>query len=277
MNNVLATTLCAAIALLIALTSLFASASEPASTAKNSAVIEYQYRVIASFPHSTTVFTQGLEFHQGILFESAGKRGESRLIKRSLENLEPIQTHYLDSRYFSEGLTLLKGRLYQLTWQSQQGFIYNPETLQATGKFTIKGQGWGMANNGSELIISNGTSQLDFIDPKDFSVKRSIDVHFEGRAVKNLNELEWIDGIIYANIWQSNWIIMIDPDSGNVVGKVLMKNLLPRSSMTATTDVLNGIAYDHEKKRLLVTGKYWPRIYHIELIPAPKPSPQAEN
>jgi glutamine cyclotransferase len=257
--------LCHVFILSALLTPFFTTASEKSSI--KTAVIEYQYRVVTSYPHSTTVFTQGLEFHQGILFESAGKRGESRLIKRRLENTEPIQIHNIDDQYFSEGLTLLKEKLYQLTWESQQGFIYNPKTLEAIGKFTINGQGWGMTNNGSELIISNGTSQLSFIHPESFAVIRSIDVHFEKKPVKNLNELEWVNGVIYANIWQSNWIIMIDPANGNVIGKVLMNNLLPRSSVTTTTDVLNGIAYDHVQKRLLVTGKYWPKIYHIELTP----------
>lgn len=187
------------------------------------------------------------------------------VLKRTLDNNQALQVYRLDKQLFAEGITLLKNRLYQLTWKSQRGFIYDTDTLQPMAEFNIKGQGWGITNNGQQLIISNGSNQLTFINPSDFQVSHTLAVSIEGKALDKLNELEWIDGLIYANIWQSNWIVMIDPDNGNVVGKIYLKDLLPKNLKTAKTDILNGIAYDREQKRLLVTGKYWPRIYHIEL------------
>ena len=230
-------------------------------------VIEYRYQVVEHFPHDPMLFTQGLEFHDGILYESAGRRGQSQVLTRTLDNPQPIRQHRLDKRYFAEGITLLDQQLYQLTWQSQQGFIYNATSLKPGGKFTIKGEGWGLTNNGKELIVSNGSSNIQFIDPDNFNVLRNIIVRFKGIAVDKINELEWVDGLIYANIWQSQWLIMIDPDNGQVVGKVLLKDLLPEEQRTRKTDVLNGIAYDKDKKRLLVTGKYWPTLFHITLSP----------
>ncbi|MEH6556368.1 MAG: glutaminyl-peptide cyclotransferase [Oceanicoccus sp.] len=228
-------------------------------------VIEYHYRVVASYPHATEIFTQGLEYRHGLLYESAGRRGHSQIAKRSLNAVDPITAKPLSDHFFGEGLSLLDSQLFQLTWQSGRGFIYDPDTLDKIGDFPINGEGWGMTNDGHYLIISNGSSQLSFIDPKTFSIVRTLNVSFEGNLLTNINELEWIDGVIYANIWQSDWIVMIDSETGNVVGKVFLKNLLPDSLRSDKTDVLNGIAFDHKEKRLLVTGKYWPRIYHIEL------------
>ncbi|WP_169714011.1 glutaminyl-peptide cyclotransferase [Oceanicoccus sagamiensis] len=233
-------------------------------------VIEYQYQIVEQFQHDPQLFTQGLEFHDGILYESAGQRGASQLLSRTLDNPTPLQQHSLDKRYFAEGITLLKQQLYQLTWQAQQGFIYNPSTLEQTAQFTITGEGWGLTNNGEALIMSNGSSQLQFIDPVSFKTLRTLTVTFENNPVEKLNELEWVNGLIYANIWQSQWIIMIDPDNGQVVGKVFLKDILPKHQRNPKTDVLNGIAYDRAKQRLLVTGKYWPTLFHISLTPITK-------
>jgi glutamine cyclotransferase len=230
-------------------------------------VIEYQYRVLTTYPHDTNIFTQGLEFHQGVLYESAGQTGRSMLLTRALEQTPAIQQHRLRAQFFAEGITVLNKHIYQLTWKSQRGFIYDQDTLQPKAEFSYKGEGWGITNDGEQLIISNGSHQLQFIDPMDFSLKRTLDVKFENKPLHNINELEWVDGLIYANIWQSNWIVMIDPHTGHVVGKVSLKGLLPDHLRTEQTDVLNGIAYDRNKKRLLVTGKNWPQLFHIELIP----------
>jgi glutamine cyclotransferase len=235
------------------------------SLAAKTPVIEYHYRVITSYPHSIEIFTQGLEYRRGLLYESAGRRGHSQIAKRPLNAIDPITAKPLSDRFFGEGLSLLGNQLFQLTWQSGRGFIYDPDTLNKIGDFPVNGEGWGMTNDGEYLIISNGSSQLSFIDPKTFSIVRTLNVSFEGNLLANINELEWIDGVIYANIWQSDWIVMIDSVTGDVVGKVFLKNLLPDSLRSKKTDVLNGIAFDHKEKRLLVTGKYWPRIYHIEL------------
>ena len=251
--------------ILLAFISSLTSACPTVNPEKINTIIEYQYKVIARYPHNPNVFTQGLEFYRGELFESAGRRGHSKVLKRTLTSSKPIHQHRLAKQFFAEGITLLNDQLFQLTWQSKRGFIYNPNTLQLTGDFTIKGEGWGMTNNGKQLIISNGSHQLTFIDPKDFSVRNIVDVTFDNKPLNNINELEWVDGLIYANIWQSDLIVMIDPKTGKVVGKVLLSNLLPVHLKTVTTNVLNGIAYDRRNKRLLVTGKNWPLLFHIEL------------
>ncbi len=232
-------------------------------------VIEYQYHVVERFEHDPELFTQGLEFHNGVLYESAGQYGQSQVITRTLDQPQPLLQHRLHRRYFAEGITLLNQQLYQLTWQSRQGFIYDPVSLKPKGKFTVKGEGWGLTNNGKELIMSDGSSRLQFIDPATFEVLRTITVRFENSTIDKINELEWIEGLIYANIWQSQWLVMINPDNGQVVGKVFLNDLLPKEQRTAKTDVLNGIAYDKDKKRLLVTGKYWPTLFHITLSPKP--------
>jgi|TARA_B110000908_G_scaffold154664_1_gene192187 glutamine cyclotransferase len=251
--------------LLIILLSCLSSVSLANPLIKKSSVIEYQYHIVASYPHSTEIFTQGLEYRRGLLYESAGQRSQSRVTKRSLNAAKPIKTTPLLQRYFGEGLSLLNNQLFQLTWQSGRGFIYHPDTLEKIGDFPIDGEGWGLTNNGQHLIVSNGSSQISFVDPENFSIVRTLNVTFDGIPVPKINELEWVDGVIYANIWQSDWIVMIDSQSGYVVGKVFLKNLLPDELRSAKTDVLNGIAFDHQEQRLLVTGKYWPRIYHIEL------------
>lgn len=230
-------------------------------------IVTYQYRVVASYPHDTGVFTQGLIYRDGALYESAGQYGESRLLKRTLTDSTPYREHRLPPALFAEGITLLNGRIYQLTWRSHHGFIYDQETLTPLGEFGFSGEGWGLTDNGQHLIVSDGTDRLSFIDPTGFKVIRTIDVRLNGKPVYRLNELEWIDGKLYANIWQTNWIIIIDPESGAVEGRVRLHDILPKELRTRKTDVLNGIAYDREKRRLLVTGKYWPRLYHIELTP----------
>lgn len=230
-------------------------------------VVNYQYRVIANFPHDRSVFTQGLVYHQNTLYESAGHYGQSRLLARNLQSSDPLQQHSLPDDLFAEGITIMGDKLYQLTWRSGRVFVYNPETFEPLREFAIAGEGWGITHNQRELIVSNGSAQLQFIDPETFKVLRRLTVTLDGKPVSQLNELEWVNNRIYANVWQSNWIIMIDPSSGAVTGKVRLNHLLPDDLRTATTDVLNGIAYDDESGRLLVTGKYWPRIYHIELVP----------
>ena len=239
----------------------------------------YSYRIIETFPHATDVFTQGLVYQDNTLFESAGMYGESRLLTRTLDNIAPLKQQTLDQRLFAEGITILGDSIYQLTWKSRRGFIYDKNSLQLTGEFKVAGEGWGITDDGHQLIISDGSNQLFFMNPVDFKVTKTLQVYYHGNPVKQLNELEWIDGRIYANIWGSDWIVMIDPNSGDVTGKVHLDKLLPDELRTYRTDVLNGIAFDTQKRRLLVTGKYWPRLYHIELIaPADSPpSPSAGN
>ena len=189
------------------------------------------------------------------------------VLVRNLESIKPIKIVPLENHLFGEGITILNQRLYQLTWQSQRGFIYDANSLALTGEFQIKGQGWGITNDGRQLIISNGSDRLTFLNPKTFDIVDRVKISYHGRPIDNLNELEWIDGAIYANIWLTDWIVMIDPESGKVTGRVSLKGLLPDGLRTAKTNVLNGIAYDRKARRLFVTCKYWPRLYHIELAP----------
>lgn len=224
-------------------------------------VIEYQYRVIKQYPHSSGSFTQGLEIYQGQLLESAGQYGQSSLSLRPLASSQPLRAQPLSPQFFAEGISQLDGRIYQLTWKSGKVFVYDADSFKTLSTFTIDGEGWGLANNGKQLIMSDGSSQLHFIDPQNFNRLRSLTVRHQGQPVKYLNELEWVEGKIYANIWQSDWIIIIDPQSGQVIGKVNLRALRQPGS-----NVLNGIAYDQASQRLYVTGKYWPQLYQIELF-----------
>lgn len=235
------------------------------TTLKPATVVDYRYRVVADYPHDASLFTQGLEFHNTTLFESGGHYGQSRLLTRKLNSSQTIAQHALKQRYFAEGLTVLNDKIYQLTWRAQRGFIYHRESLQPIGEFQYRGEGWGLCNDGQSLIISNGSARLQFINPHTFELERNIKVTLDGQPVYKLNELEWVDGLIYANVWQSDWIVMIDPVSGNVVGRVDLSHLLTRKQQKHA-DVLNGIAYDSQQKRLFVTGKNWPSLFEIELI-----------
>lgn len=226
------------------------------------AVIEYQYRVIKQYPHAREIFTQGLEIYKGQLLESAGQYGRSSLTQRTLEASVPLKSHSVPANYFAEGISQINGRIYQLTWKSGTVFVYEADSFKTLPSLAIEGEGWGLSNDGKALIMSNGSNQLHFIDPEDFSIQRSLKVSHQGKPVNYLNELEWVEGNIYANIWQTDWIVIIDPQSGHVTGKVNLKNLKPAGS-----DVLNGIAYDQANRRLYVTGKYWPHLYQIELLP----------
>jgi glutamine cyclotransferase len=239
----------------------------PFSSYSADQLAQYGFRVVQSYPHSSKVFTQGLEFHNGLIYEGAGQRGESKVLKRRLDSIEPIEFVNLENVLFGEGITILDQRLYQLTWKSGRGFIYDAHTLEPKGEFKLPGDGWGLSNNGQQLIMSDGSDTLSFIDTDSLAVVKRLKVRYRGRPLTRLNELEWVNGVIYANIWQTDWIVMIDPQSGNVVGRLSLKGLLPKNVRTSRTDVLNGIAYDNETGRLFVTGKYWPRLYQIELVP----------
>lgn len=228
-------------------------------------VTDYRYSIIRSYPHAPDVFTQGLEFHRGMLYESSGGYGKSRMIKRTLESAQPARVTFMPKYLFGEGITLFGGRLYQLTWRAQRGFIYDPDDLALLDDFQVTGEGWGLTNDGEQLISSDGSDTLYYLDPQDFSVRRRLLVTLGGKPLTRLNELEWIDDLIYANVWRTDWIVMIDPMSGQVVGRVGLHRLLPDELRSNRTGVLNGIAYDRERKRLLVTGKNWPRLYHIAI------------
>jgi len=227
----------------------------------------YSYQVIGSFPHDKGAYTQGFEYNNGYFLEGTGQYGESSLRKTLPGTGDIIKFRNLSSDLFGEGITLLNGKIYQLTYRSQVGFIYDAETFEQLQKFFYQNrEGWGLCNNGSELIMSDGTHMLYFIDPQYFSVNRKIEVFDNVSEVDSLNELEFINGIIYANRYMTNEIVMIDPLTGKVTGRADMRGLLKAGDRHPQIDVLNGIAWDNEQKRLFVTGKYWPRIFRVELI-----------
>jgi len=225
------------------------------------------YRVVATYPHDTNAFTQGLEFDHGVLYEGTGLYRQSTLRRVALESGVPEQVIALDDQYFGEGITVLDGKVYQLTWREQIALVYDQATLALVGSLAYTGEGWGLTNDGTSLIMSDGSSRLYFRDPATFAVTREIEVRGGRGPVQNLNELEYIDDLVYANVWQSDTLVQINPVSGAVVGVVDLRGLLsPAEARRA--DVLNGIAWDAEAKRLFVTGKRWPKLFQIQLTSA---------
>lgn len=229
--------------------------------------VSYRFRVVKSYPHDRKAYTQGLVYHNGFFYEGTGQQGESSLRKVDPETGKVLSQVNLDGSLFGEGVALLGDRIYQLTWTSKVGFVYEMETLRQINRIYYQTQGWGLATIGDSLVMSDGTNVIWFLDP-DFNVLSSVDVWDNKGMVDNLNELEMIDGELWANIWQTDRIARIDPVTGKVLGYVELNNLLPREERTPATDVLNGIAWDAEGRRLFVTGKYWPRLYEITVSPA---------
>jgi glutamine cyclotransferase len=227
------------------------------------------YEVMAVYPHDPDAFTQGLIYRDGYLYESTGRYGESSLCKVDLDSGQVLQKVNLDPDFFGEGLTDWDDRLIQLTWRKGVGFIYDVEDFSVLGSFELPTEGWGLSQDGEQLIMSDGSSSLFFLNPETFEVTSSVTVIDHGYEIYQLNELEYIQGQVFANIWQTNDIIRIDPDTGEVLGWIDLSGILPEEVHTDTTDVLNGIAYDQKTDRLFVTGKYWPYLYEIRLIPIP--------
>ena len=221
-------------------------------------------RVLASYPHDPGAFTQGLVVHDGQLYESTGQYGHSSVRRVDLETGRVEQLKPLNFTYFGEGLTILDGRIYQLTWKSQTAFVYDVASFDLLDTLSYRGEGWGLTHDGSSLIVSNGSAILTFYDPRSFEVRRTVEVRGPDGPVSMLNELEFIDGEIWANIWYDDRVVRIDPDSGAVLGWVELGQLLPRMQRNRDA-VLNGIAYDADAGRLFVTGKYWPQLFEIEL------------
>lgn len=229
--------------------------------------VTYRYRVVKSFPHDRKAYTQGLVYDNGFFYEGTGQQGESSLRKVEPETGKVLSQVSLDGSLFGEGVALLGDRIYQLTWTSKVGFVYEKETLRQINRIYYQTQGWGLTTMGDSLVMSDGTNLIWFLDA-DFNVLSSVDVWDNKGVVDNLNELEIIDGELWANIWQTDRIARIDPRTGKVLGYVELNNLLPREEREPMTDVLNGIAWDAEGRRLFVTGKYWPRLYEITVLPA---------
>jgi len=230
-----------------------------------STIPAYTYEVVNTWPHQRNAFTQGLVFLDGTLLESTGLNGRSSLRRVDLQTGNVLQRTEVPSEYFAEGLAALDGKLYQLTWQNHKGFVYDLHSFQLEGEFTYQGEGWGLTTDGHWLIMSDGTDQIRFIDPKTFKEDRRITVTANGQPVTRLNELEYVKGEIYANIWTTDEVVRIDPATGQVVGSIDFSGLLAPEDRDRTTDVLNGIAYDPAGDRLWVTGKNWPKLFEVRL------------
>jgi glutamine cyclotransferase len=228
--------------------------------------IIYRYHVVKSFPHDKHAYTQGLVYDNGVFYEGTGQQGESSLRKVDPETGEVISQVNLDASLFGEGVALLGDRIYQLTWTTKVGFVYDKATMQLINKIYYQTQGWGLTTMGDTLLMSDGTNVIWFLDP-DFNVLSSVEVWDNKGSVDNLNELEMINGELWANIWQTDRIARIDPVTGKVLGYVELTNILHREDRSPETDVLNGIAWDAEHKRLFVTGKYWPKLFEITVTP----------
>jgi glutaminyl-peptide cyclotransferase len=229
--------------------------------------VEYTYKVIGTFPHDYNAYTQGFEYHDGYFFEGTGQYGQSSLRKIIPGTGDIIKLRNLASDLFGEGITLLKGRIYQITYRSRVGFIYDASSFEQIQKFYYQNlEGWGLTNDGNQIIMSDGTNIIYFLDPEYFSANRKIEVCDNVSELDSLNELELINGVIYSNRYLTNEIVMIDPATGKVTGRADMKGLLKKEDIRDNTDVLNGIAWDGESHRLFVTGKNWPKIFQVELI-----------
>ena len=235
----------------------FAAAQQPGS---------YKLKVLETLPHDRNAYTQGLFFHEGVLYESCGQYGQSHFRKSDLATGKVLRRLNFDPKYFVEGSCVLNNYLYILTWQEHKCFIYDIRTLNYLGELPNFTEGWGLTTNGKELIMSDGTSTLYTLDPMTFAVKSKVVVKLNGKPMMYLNELEYINGEIWANVYCTDTILRIDPATGTVKGVVDCQNLLPRHLKTSTTDVLNGIAYNPATKSLYLTGKNWPKMYKVEVV-----------
>ena len=224
------------------------------------------YRIINTYPHDPRAFTQGLVFADDFLYEGTGLRGQSSLRKVDLETGNILQIRELPARFFGEGITIYGNRLIQLTWRARVGFVYDKETFQLLNKFNYPTEGWGITHDGNSLIMSDGTSVLHLLDPQNFTAVGRIEVHDMDGPVSRLNELEYVRGEIYANVWRTDRIARISPQTGAVLGWIKLDGLLRPQDRNRPVDVLNGIAYDARNDRLFVTGKLWPKLFEIDLV-----------
>jgi glutamine cyclotransferase len=230
-------------------------ASEPAN---------YTYTIVNVYPHDQTAFTQGLVFEDGTLYEGTGLWGQSSLRRVNLETGNVTQLYELPDDLFGEGITIFGNKIIQITWQNHAGFVYDKNSFDLLQEFTYSTEGWGITHDGTNLIMSDGTANLYFLDPETFQIIDQIEV-IDEEPVTQLNELEYIDGRVYANIWMTEKIAIINPETGQVTGWINLEGL--KAAEHPTANVLNGIAYDQNSKRLFVTGKLWSNLYEIELVP----------
>lgn len=227
--------------------------------------------IVATYPHDANAFTQGLFIHDGDLFESTGQVGQSTLRRVALETGLVEQSVAIAPPIFGEGSARIGDEIFMLSWVSQRGFIFDADTFEQVDSFSYPGEGWGLTYDGNHLILSDGTPELRFLDPETMTLSHSINVTLNGRPVRRLNELEWIDGMIWANIWETRSIVRIDPESGVVDAMIDLSALIPPSVASRRDAVANGIAWNAETGQIYVTGKLWPTLYEIRL---PESSPQ---
>jgi glutamine cyclotransferase len=233
------------------------------------------YRIVHTYPHDPKAFTQGLVYVDGYLYESTGLNGQSSLRMDDLETGRVLQEQPVPSKYFAEGLTSWGSTLVQLTWESHLGLVYDRFSFRQLRTFSYSGEGWGLTQDGKSLILSDGTATLRFLDPTTFHEMRRVTVTDQGKPVTEINELEWVRGEIYANVWHTDRIVRIAPGTGKVVGWIDLHGLLPEAEHATSEAVLNGIAYDSAHDRLFVTGKLWPKLFEIKVVPGGKALPTA--
>ena len=245
-----------------------AAAQVPATPPASSRAPVYTYQIVRAYPHDTEAFTQGLEYLDGFLYEGTGWNGRSSIRKVKLETGDVVQRRAVGREHFGEGITIWKDDLFELTYTSQIAFVYDRRTFVPKKTFSYVGEGWGLTHDATSLIMSDGTSALRFLDPATFRERRRVTVTDGGVPVKSLNELEFVKGDIYANVWTTDFIARIDPATGRVTGWIDLRGLLPLREQVSDA-VLNGIAYDAAGDRLFVTGKLWPRLFEIKLVRQP--------
>jgi glutaminyl-peptide cyclotransferase len=233
----------------------------------SAATPEFGVRVVHVYPHDRTAFTQGLEFHDGLLYEGTGLEGRSDVRVERLETGVVLRRIAIAPQYFGEGITVLAGQLFELTWQAHQGFVYSESTLQVQREFRYSGEGWGLANDGNQIYMSDGTAQIRIWNAVTLHEERRITVHDRAKQIDMINELECVRGEILANVWQTDRIARISPQDGRVLGWIDAAGLLKPEERAQNANVLNGIAYDAKADRLFVTGKLWPKLFEIKLIP----------
>ncbi len=271
------------IALLLCTVSLIACGSRSGGTQKKSqarstpktetTAAQYGYRIVKAYPHDTGAYTQGLFWHDGYLYESTGEYGHSSLRKVVPESGLPIKQIPLDAKCFGEGAALLDGKIYQLTWLEGKAFVYDAETFEKVREFGYSGEGWGIATDGAKLYMSDGTANIAVVNPQTFRTERTIQVRNGGKPVEYINELEWIDGKIWANLYIEDYremtspkVVVIDPASGSVEKVIDFSGIYTQLAVTRSTDVMNGIAHDPATGRIFVTGKRWNKLFEIEIF-----------
>jgi glutaminyl-peptide cyclotransferase len=250
--------------IMIAVAALAACACGPVSQAGG--IQEYGYEVVHTYPHDPAAYTQGLFYLNGFLYESTGLNGQSSIRKERLETGEILQRRDVPEQFFGEGIINWKDRLLEITWKTEVGFVYDLANFSLKSQFSYPGQGWGLTQDGKRIIMSDGTSELRFWDPETLRETGRVRVTADGVPVDQLNELEWVKGEVYANVYQTDRIARIDPASGRVVGWIDLTGILSPADRVRQVDVLNGIAYDAATGRLFVTGKWWPKLFEIKLV-----------